>query len=59
MVQKILLVSTCAERLHESEFVKPVERILKEIGVESFVRKFNNVKKKDQEKKDQDKKDRE
>jgi len=44
---RILLISTCAEKLHELEFVKPVEEILNGIGVDSFVRKFNEIKKKD------------
>ncbi len=47
MNQRILLISTCAEKLHELEFVKPIEEILKGLGIGFFVRKFNEVKKKD------------
>jgi GMP synthase-like glutamine amidotransferase len=47
MKPRILLISTCSEKLHELEFVRPVEEILNGFGIESFVRKFNEVKKKD------------
>jgi hypothetical protein len=32
----IIIISTCADKLHETEFVKPIENVLKEAGI-----KFN------------------
>ena len=40
----ILLVSTCQEPLHELEFVKPIERILKSKGYECVIEHYTNLK---------------
>jgi GMP synthase-like glutamine amidotransferase len=43
----ILIISTCKEKLHEMEFVRPIEDILKEKGVKFFTRHYKDVKKGD------------
>jgi GMP synthase-like glutamine amidotransferase len=35
----ILIISTCADKLHETEFVKPIENVLKENKI-NFISKF-------------------
>lgn len=44
---KILLISTCKERLHELEFVKPIEDILSASDVGYFVKHYRELDKKD------------
>ena len=39
----ILIVSTCSEPLHELEFVKPIEDILKENNIEYFIKNYKDV----------------
>jgi GMP synthase (glutamine-hydrolysing) len=39
----ILLVNTCAEKLHYLEFVKPVEGILKKAGLNFFSRHYSEI----------------
>lgn len=36
----ILLISTCSEKMHELEFVKPIEKILKEKNVKYFKKHY-------------------
>lgn len=43
----ILLISTCSEKLHDFEFVRPIEKILKEHKKEFFVRHYADVSEKD------------
>lgn len=43
----ILIVSTCKEKIHELEFVKPIERILYNIKEPFFVRHYSKLSKKD------------
>lgn len=49
---KILIISTCSEKLHELEFVKPVEKILNESGKSFFTRHYKKLKKGDLRKAD-------
>ncbi|MEM4330926.1 MAG: hypothetical protein QW273_02875 [Candidatus Pacearchaeota archaeon] len=49
---KILIVSTCKERLHEFEFVEPIKNILKEEGFDFFVRNYRDIEEKDFKKSD-------
>nr|MBC8435159.1 hypothetical protein [archaeon] len=44
---EVLLISTCKEKLHELEFVKPIEDILNEINEHFFVKHYSKVSKKD------------
>lgn len=44
---KILLISTCKEKLHELEFVKPIEDILKKSNVSYFIKHYKNIRKGD------------
>lgn len=46
----VLIVNVCKEKLHYFEFVKPVEEILKNEGVDFFVKSYLSVKKDDFEK---------
>ena len=39
----ILIISTCANKLHEAEFVKPIENILKENEIEFLTRHYKEV----------------
>jgi len=39
----ILIVNVCKEKLHENEFVRPVEEIVKKAGHKLFTRKFDQV----------------
>jgi GMP synthase (glutamine-hydrolysing) len=48
----ILVINVCKERLHELEFVKPVEDILKKNNIKFFRRHFLNVRKDDMRKAD-------
>lgn len=43
----ILLISVCNEKLHELEFVKPVEDILKNSGIKYFVKHYKDISDKD------------
>jgi len=43
----ILITSTCKEKLHELEFVKPVEKILEENKIKFFVKHFSELNEKD------------
>lgn len=43
----ILIISTCKEKLHELEFVKPIEKILKEINVKYFIKNYKKISKED------------
>jgi GMP synthase-like glutamine amidotransferase len=43
----ILIISTCKEKLHEMEFVKPIEKILGEKGIKFFTRHYKDIKKED------------
>ena len=47
MGQKILLISTCKEKMQELEFVKPIENILGAEGKEFFTKSYLEVSKKD------------
>lgn len=49
-MKEILLVSTCKEKLHELEFVKPVENILSSENIDFFVKSYKEVSSKDLEK---------
>lgn len=40
---KILLISTCAEKLHKLEFVKPIEKILKENKINFFTKHYSKL----------------
>ena len=40
----ILVVSTCADRLHDLEFVKPVEDILRKDGVKYVTKHYSEIK---------------
>jgi len=46
----ILIISTCKEKLHELEFVKPVEKILKENKFKYLTKHYLKLNKKDFEK---------
>lgn len=46
---KILLISTCKETLHEYEFVKPIENIIKK---DFFTKNYSKIQKSDLEKAD-------
>ena len=48
----ILLVSTCSEKLSELEFVKPIEKILKEMKLASFTKHYLEINKPNLEKAD-------
>lgn len=48
----ILIISVCAEKLHELEFVKPVEKILKENSKEYFVKNYSELNEEDLKKAD-------
>ena len=39
----ILLISTCKEKLHELEFVKPIEKILKENNKKFFTKHYSKL----------------
>jgi len=43
----ILIISTCKEKIHELEFVKPIENILKEQDIKFFTRYYKDLKKGD------------
>ena len=43
----ILLISTCREKFHELEFVKPIENILNERGLKFFSKHYKNISEKD------------
>lgn len=43
----ILLISTCKEKLHELEFVKPIEDILRNSGINFFTKHYTQINKKD------------
>jgi len=45
----ILIISVCSEKLHENEFVKPIEKF---VGKNSFVKSFDNLTPKDLERAD-------
>ncbi len=45
----ILIISVCSEKLHENEFVKPLEKF---VGKNSFVKGFDNLTSKDLERAD-------
>jgi len=47
MHKKILLISTCKEKLHELEFVKPVEEILKNGKLDYFTKNYKDIEKED------------
>jgi len=49
---KVLLISTCKEKLHELEFVSPIEDILKKNKTNYFVRNYLVVGEKDLQKAD-------
>ena len=44
---KVLLISTCAEKLHELEFVKPISDILKKANVDFFVKSYLEINEED------------
>ena len=48
--KKILLVSTCKEKLHKLEFIKPVADILAKNKIKFFIKHYKNLNKKDLEK---------
>ncbi len=48
----ILIISTCAEKLHELEFVKPVERILEENKIHFFSKHYSDISEADLKKAD-------
>jgi len=39
----ILLISTCSEKLHELEFVKPIEQILSEGKINFFTKHYSEI----------------
>ncbi|MDP2628273.1 MAG: gamma-glutamyl-gamma-aminobutyrate hydrolase family protein [Nanoarchaeota archaeon] len=43
----ILIISTCREKLHYFEFVKPIERILIESKIQFFTKHYSEIKDKD------------
>lgn len=49
MKENILIISTCKEKLHELEFVKPVEDILKKNKMPFFTRNYREVSESDVE----------
>ncbi len=49
---KILLILTCAQRLHDLEFVKPVEKILEKSNTEFFTKHYSEISKEDLQKAD-------
>ena len=46
-MKPILLISTCNERLHELEFVKPIEDILSSEKIKYFLKSYKEVKNSD------------
>lgn len=46
----ILVISTCKEKLHEPEFVKPIEKILKENNKRFFTKHYSEITKQDLQK---------
>ncbi|MEM4605461.1 MAG: gamma-glutamyl-gamma-aminobutyrate hydrolase family protein [Candidatus Pacearchaeota archaeon] len=40
---KVLIISTCKEKLHEFEFVEPIKNILKEKGFDFFVKSYREI----------------
>jgi GMP synthase-like glutamine amidotransferase len=46
----ILIISTCKEKLHEMEFVKPIEKILKEDNKHSKTKHYSKLTKSDLQK---------
>jgi len=46
-MNKILLISTCKEKLHELEFVRPVADILAKTNVKYFIRNYKKLNKND------------
>lgn len=43
----ILIISTCKEKLHELEFVKPIEKILKKNKTDFFTKHYKKIRKGD------------
>jgi GMP synthase (glutamine-hydrolysing) len=43
----ILIISTCEEKIHELEFVKPIENVLKNKKVQFFTKHYKELKKDD------------
>lgn len=43
----ILLISTCKEKLHELEFVKPIEKILEENKIKFFTKHYSKISERD------------
>lgn len=43
----ILIISTCKEKIHEEEFVNPLESILNENKIKFFTRHYKDIKKRD------------
>lgn len=39
----ILLISTCAEKMHELEFVRPIEQILQESNIKFFTKHYSTI----------------
>lgn len=50
MKNKVLIISTCKEKLHELEFVKPIEDILRINNITYFSKHHGQISKKDLEK---------
>jgi GMP synthase-like glutamine amidotransferase len=42
-MNKVLLISTCKEKLHELEFVRPVEEIVTKGGADVFIKHYSSV----------------
>jgi GMP synthase-like glutamine amidotransferase len=49
-MKNILIINICKEKLHYYEFVKPIEDILKTEGISYFIKRYNDINKKDLEK---------
>ena len=49
MERGILLISTCNEKFHELEFVRPIESILKKEGKACFIKNYKKLTSKDLE----------
>jgi len=49
MMEKILLINICKEKLHYYEFVKPIENILRKENKEFFIKNYKDVQQKDLE----------
>lgn len=47
IMSKVLLISTCNEKLHELEFVKPIKSILCELDETFFVKHYSKLTKED------------